>query len=389
MVAVIGARQCGKSTLCSMIGPGWKSYDLEKEQDYQVVKHDPYLFLQRNPRGIIIDEAQELPAFFPALRVVVDEARQENGRFLITGSSSPDLVSSISESLAGRVAILELGTLKASEMGGASAIDFYSAVEDSICVEKISSLTPAVDRDQLFQSWLRGGYPEAVQRRDKKEYRLWMDNYRATYLHRDIRKLFPGLKIEAYRTFISMLSHLSGTIINYSELARSLAVSQPTAREYVDIAHGTFIWRKIEPFTRNVTKRVSKMPRGHMRDSGLLHFLLNIDSEDDLLQNPIIGRSWEAFITEEILRGMNYSLIPVTPYYYRTHHGAEIDLILEGHFGILPIEIKYGSTIDHRALRALKDFVDDHHLKLGIVINNADSVEWLHDKIIRLPCTVL
>ena len=389
VVAVIGARQSGKSTLCSMIGQGWKIFDLEKEQDYQAIEHDPYLFFQRNPRKVIIDTAQELAALFPALRVVVDQARQETGRFLITGSSSPDLVSGISESLAGRVAILELGTLKSSETGDAAASDFYGAVEDGIHAERLAGLAPLLDRDHLFRSWFGGGYPEAALKGTPREYRLWMDNYRATYLQRDIRKLFPGLKIEAYRTFLSMLANLSGTIINHSELARSLAVSQPTARQYVDIAHGTFIWRKIEPFTRNVTKRVTKMPRGHIRDSGLLHFMLNIGSEDDLLRHPIVGRSWEAFITEEIIKGMNHALIPVTPYYYRTRHGAEIDLILEGHFGLLPIEIKYGSTIDRRSLRAMKDFIEDHLLELGIVINNADSVEWLDKKILRLPATVI
>ena len=177
--------------------------------------------------------------------------------------------------------------------------------------------------------------------------------------------------------------------MNYADLSRSLSVSQPTVRDYLDIAHGTFIWRKLPPYEKNIKKRIVKMPRGHLRDTGLLHYLLNIDEHEGLTHHPIVGRSWESFVIEEILKGMQNNIIPNQAYYYRTSNGAEIDLILEGTFGLLPIEIKFGTKIDHRSLRTLIEFVDIQKCPIGIVINNSDSIAWLHEKIIRLPATLI
>ena len=131
------------------------------------------------------------------------------------------------------------------------------------------------------------------------------------------------------------------------------------------------------------------MPKGYLRDSGLLHLMLNLNSLESLERDPIVGKSWESFVAEEIIKGLNVSLIPHEVFYYRTNHGAEIDLILEGSFGLLPIEIKYGQRIDPRSLRVLKDFIDERKLKIGLVINNSSSIEWLSDKILQIPATLV
>ena len=389
VVAVIGPRQCGKTTVCQRIGENWTCFDLEKDSDFQLISHDPELFLKKHLEQIVIDEVQLLPPLFSALRVSIDSMRSKKNRFLITGSSSPDLLTNISETLAGRVAILELSTLKATERWGTSPSRFYDAIANNINVQQIEQLTCSTSDQQLWDSWLCGGYPEPVFHLAKEAYPVWMENYRSTYINRDIRRLFPRLNIDAFRRFISMLASLSGSILNYAELSRSLSVSQPTVRDYLDIAHGTFIWRKLPPYEKNIKKRIVKMPRGHLRDSGLLHYLLNIDEHERLTHHPIVGRSWESFVIEEILKGMQNNTIPHQAYYYRTSNGAEIDLILEGTFGLLPIEIKFGTKIDHRSLRTLIDFVDNQQCPLGIVINNSDSIAWLHEKIIRLPATMI
>ena len=389
VVAVIGARQAGKTTLCSVVGDKWKQYDLERESDYRLMQEDPLFFLQQHPERVIIDEAQELPSLFPALRVAVDAHRGKRGRYLITGSSSPDLLSSIAETLAGRIGVLELPTLKATEAWRKKKSSLYRVLSGKIDRTALESLRPVCSRKELFESWLYGGYPEPFQVRGKKDYYLWMDNYRSTYLQRDIRRLFPRLDHSAFRTFLGMLARMSGTIINYAEVARALSVSQPTVREYIDIAHGTFLWRKLEPFSRDAFQRITKMPKGHFRDSGLLHFLLNIDSPDELAQDPIVGRSWEGFIAEELLKGFTLQLIPHQPYYYRTSHGGEIDLILESRFGLLPIEIKYGTVVGPQTLRTIKEFISHHRHQLGLVINNASRVEWLADKILQVPATFI
>ena len=189
----------------------------------------------------------------------------------------------------------------------------------------------------------------------------------------------------AFRRFITMLGELSSKTLNKSDIGRSIGVTEPTVADYIDIANGTFIWRSIPSFEHNVTKRVVKMPRGHIRDTGLLHHLLHIGSLQQLQSSVIASFSFEAFVIEEILKGLQDVRVPVQAYYYRTHSGAEIDLILKGNFGMLPIEIKYGSTILARQLRSMTEFIQDHHLPFGMVINQADSIEWLTKNIIQIP----
>jgi predicted AAA+ superfamily ATPase len=214
-----------------------------------------------------------------------------------------------------------------------------------------------------------------------------MENYFATYVRRDISMLFPGLNLNAYQRFIRMLAHSTGTIINASEFARSLSVSQPTVRSYLEIIAGTFLWRNLESYQKNVRRRVSKMPKGHLKGSGLLCHLLGIRNTESLLSHPGVGRIWEAFIVEELIKEFEARLIKVSAYYYRTHNQAEIDLILEGELGTLPIEIKLGRKIDRRQIATLKNFISEQNLPIGLVINNAEHIEWLAPKIVQVPAT--
>jgi predicted AAA+ superfamily ATPase len=182
-----------------------------------------------------------------------------------------------------------------------------------------------------------------------------------------------------------MLGNLSGTIINYSDIARALGVSQPTARDYMQIAHGTFIWRNIPPYEKNATKRIVKHPKGYLRDSGLLHFLLHLNKPDELLVHPKMGHSWKAMVIETLLREFNAQGITYNYYHYRTGGGAEIDLILDGEFGILPIEIKYSQKVSMKQLRGIRDFVREHNCQYGIVINNAERITLYDEKLIGIP----
>jgi hypothetical protein len=213
-----------------------------------------------------------------------------------------------------------------------------------------------------------------------------MENYYKTYISRDIANLFPRLNKIAYQRFISILGKLSGTIINKSELARAIEINEKSVREYLNIAEGTFLWRHLLSFENNVIKSVIKMPKGHIQDSGLLHYLLKINSLDELYHHPIIGNSFEGFVIEELIKGLQ--AIPVynwQSYYYRTRSGAEIDLILDGAFGILPIEIKYGSKVEFRKLKSLANFIEEHKAPFGLLINQADTAKWLTPTIYQLP----
>lgn len=384
-VALIGVRQCGKTTLLNQYAKSWRLYDLEKAGDMELISRDPDLFFRLNPKQVAIDEAQMLPEIFPALRVAIDADRNRTGSFIITGSSSPELIKSISESLAGRIAIIEMAPFSMTEAFALPISPFYQLITGSRSLQNYRELKPQGTLQDLHRYWFAGGYPEPWLKENGRFRKLWMQNYIQTYLERDILRLFPGLDRQKYRLFLQMLSNFSGSIINYSDVARTLGVSQPTAREYFQIAHGTFVWRHIPPYEKNSVKRIVKHPKGYIRDTGLLHHLLHLREIDDLLLHPGMGKSWESLIIENILRNLNALGTPHTYYYYRTGGGAEVDLILEGDFGLLPIEIKYSQKISLKELRGIRDFIRERNCSYGIVVTNSEKVEFLEDKLIAIP----
>jgi len=376
----------GKPPCCSFCQ---KILDLEKNSDYDLVTSDPDLFLRLNPNKVALDESQLLPPLFSALRVAIDSNRHVSGRYIITGPSSPELIKSISESLAGRVAIIEVAPLSIGEAYEQPSNDFYRLISERCSLNELLSLSVDKNLDEISNYWLHGGYPEPWVKNNPRFRKLWLQNYLHTYIERDIIRLFPGLNREKYRLFIQMLGHLSGNIINYSDVARTLGISQPTVREYFQIAHGTFIWRHIPAYEKNVTKRIIKHPKGYIRDTGLLHFILHLNDLDMLLSHPQMGHSWESMVIENLLRELNCLGVHCDYYHYRTGGGAEIDLILEGEFGLLPIEIKYNQRTNQRNLRALRDFIEEHNCPYGIVINNDEQVRQYDEKIIGIPFACL
>ena len=389
VVVILGTRQCGKTTLAKKLRPKWRYFDLERLKDFELITNDFEFFIKEYPHSIIIDEAQTFPALFQELRGVIDRDRQRKNRFLITGSSSLELLKNVSESLAGRVALVELGTFKTNEKYELDLPDFYNIFDNNLSkatIDFIKSLKLNVTHDQLMEMFLKGGYPEPVLENNDRFLASWMENYFQTYILRDIRILFPRLNLTKYQRFISMLSALSGTIINRSHLGRSLDISEKSIRDYLEIAGGSYIWRNIPSYEKSISKSVVKMPKGNFRDCGLAHFIQGITSRDQLINYPNVGTSFEAFITEEIIKGIQATnTVHWDYYYFRTRNGAEIDLILEGPFGVLPIEIKFGKSIRPRHIQTLKDFVFKNDLPLGIVINNSDRVELIADRIIQLP----
>jgi len=391
-VAVIGVRQCGKTTLVKTLLEDWQHFDLERRADYTVVSRDPDAFFRLNPGRVALDEAQLAPQVFPALRVAIDEKRAEKGRFVITGSSSPELLRSVSETLAGRVGVIELAPLSWEEVTRTSGRD--SALRrlqdrNAAAANLIEGLGPRGDVAQAHDFWFRGGFPEPWLNPCEKFRRRWVEQYIQTYLYLDVKRLFPGLDELRYRRFVEMLAGLSGRVLNYAESARALAVSQPTAHDYFEIAHGTFVWRRIPAYAGDAAKRVVKHPRGYLRDSGMLHALLRIPDANALLSHPQMGASWEGMVVEEILRQLDTLGAGYSYSYYRTGAGAEVDLVLEGDFGRVAVEIKHTSEVGARDLRALREFVVAQQARLGLVITN-DCTSRIYEKdLIGLPFTWL
>ena len=392
-VIILGARQCGKTHLSKAVCPKWKYFDLENSADRDFITRDFEFFFQEYPKNLILDEAQEIPEIFKNLRGVIDRERKLNHRFLITGSSSPSLIEQVSDSLAGRVALLELGTFKVSEIRKTTLSPFFDIFSNPLKKSSLTFLKSAFSKSKTFdvlRFMLKGGYPDPCLSKDKSYFGLWMKNYFDTYINRDIRKLYPRLDNFRFQRFVSMLSELSGTIINRAQIGRSLDLNEVSVRDYLEIADKTFLWRQIPVFSSSKKKSLVKMPKGFLRDTGLIHYLLDIKNRDQLLRSPKIGQIFEAFVIEEIIKGLNSRFSGRWNYsYYRTRNGAEIDLLLEGDFGLLPVEIKFSSTVKSRGLTALKQFIKEYSLPFGVVINNSQEVKMLSEKIIQIPVSFI
>lgn len=389
-VVLIGSRQSGKTTLAQMGRDDWHYFDLERGRDLDFVTGDFDFFFRQHPESVILDEAQASPQLFDELRGVIDENRSQKGRFLLTGSSSPELARNISESLAGRVAIVEIGTLKMNERYSAPLSPIYSILSEMPPDQHLAALKEipvAQDTSRVLNHFLKGGYPEPTAE-DREDFLAeWMVQYEQTYVQRDVRRLFPSLNTENYRRFITMLSELSGTIINRSEIGRTLSVSESAIRDYLDIAQGTFIWRILPSLKRTTSKSVVKMPRGFLRDSGLLHHLVRVRRLDQLYTRPGTGSAFEGFMIEEIIQGLSaVQTAPWNYHFYRTRSGAEVDLIATSPDNVrIPVEIKFGERVRRSDLRSLTAFIDQEKCPYGILINNAPEVCMLTERILQLP----
>ncbi len=295
--ALLGPRQCGKTTLARQIAEKGKAhfFDLETAISRTRLEDSPELTLSELQGLIVIDEIQRLPGLFATLRPLADRPGYP-ARFLILGSASPELVKAASESLAGRVGFVDLG---------------------GFCLEEVGV-------DSLPVLWQRGGFPRSFLAASDSASERWRQNFIRTFLERDIPQLGIRIPAETLRRFWMMVGHYHGQIWNGAELARSLGVSETTVRHYLDLLTGTFLLRQLPPWFENLGKRQYKSPKVYVRDSGLPHSLLGARRRDELLGHPKLGASWEGFALEQVLQVAGTS----KAFYWGTHAGAELDLVL-------------------------------------------------------------
>jgi len=296
VVALLGPRQCGKTTLArEFVAPGSLNYfDLEDPQSLARLT-EPDTALRPLKKLVVIDEIQRRPDLFPLLRVLADR-RPLPARFLILGSASPDLLRQSSETLAGRIEIVPLEGFRLSDLGV----------------------------DAQGRHWLRGGFPLAYIARTEADSLAWRRQFLQTFLERDLPQLGIAIPALALRRFWNMIAHYHAQVWNGAELARALSLSEPTVRRYLDLMADVFMLRQLPPWHENLGKRQVKAPKVYVRDSGLLHALLGIANHRDLEYHPKVGASWEGYAVEEVLK----SFQPDEAYYWATHNGAELDLLL-------------------------------------------------------------
>lgn len=356
IVTILGPRQCGKTTLARMISEETVTayFDLENPTDLNRLSN-PMLALEVLKGLVIIDEVQRQPELFPVLRVLADRP-DSPARFLLLGSASPHLVRGVSESLAGRVSFVEMSGFALGE----------------------------IEYQAYRTLWLRGTFPRSYLSSDHGKSFQWRVDFSKSFLERDIPQLGIGIPSRTLRRFWTMIAHFHGQVWNAAEFGRSLGSSEKSARGYLDILCGTYMVRQLQPWFENLRKRQVKSPKVYIRDSGMLHTLLGIETEEGLMGHPKLGASWEGFALEQVLQ----LLQPFEAYFWATHTGAEVDLFIEIKGRRIGFEFKYSDA--PRVTKSMRIALEDLRLdRLWIVYPGStsyplqDSIEVL--SILDLP----
>lgn len=296
VTALLGARQTGKTTLALQYlkdNPG-QYIDLESHSD-QLRLSNPELYLSSLEGLVVIDEVQRRPDLFAVIRSIVDR-HPGTVTFLLLGSASPDIIKGVSESLAGRLAFVDLSGLSIEEVGA----------------------------DEINVLWSRGGFPPAYTASDDQGSFAWREDFIRTFLERDLPQLGYPLPASTMRRFWMMLSSCHGQVLNLSAIGRAMGISHTTVTRYLDILEGAYVIRRLQPWYANIRKRQVKASKLYIRDSGILHTLLGIGNYDDLVGNQVAGHSWEGFVVEEIIQAFNTDRL----FFWRTQQNAELDILL-------------------------------------------------------------
>jgi len=355
VVGIIGPRQSGKTTIAKYIITKLNKaaiyLDIENPKDENKLS-DPVLFFENNQdKCIILDEIQHRPDLFPILRAMIDLNRVP-ARFIILGSASPELINKSSESLAGRIAYKELFPLNFMEVNS-----IYS----------------------IYTHWFKGGFPDSLQTTDNNIHTQWCQNFVRTYIERDLPLLGLNLPSKTIFNLWTMLSSMNGNVINKSNLTKSLEINAVTLNKYLSFMEHSFLITQLQSWEANVKKRLVKSSKIYIRDSGILHYLSNIFSIEDLLQHHSVGSSWEGYVIEQIIQ-----LLPtyLQPYFYRTHDGSECDLVIvKSGKPMAAIEIKYTST--PKITKSITISIQDLQTKLNFIITPA-SDDYLIKENIRV-----
>jgi uncharacterized protein len=349
-VGLLGPRQVGKTTLVKNLTLEKESLclDLEKSSDRAKLV-DPELFLKAHAdKTVILDEIQLMPELFAELRSLIDEQR-EPGRFILLGSASPDLIRKSSDSLAGRIGYLELTPFYLGE----------------------------IDSDELQKLWIRGGFPLSFLAKSERESQLWRQNFIKTYLERDLAQIGLSTDPRLVERFWMMLANAQGGIWNAESFAKALGITRPTVNRYLEYLEGSFMVRVLAPFHQNIKKRLVKSPKVYIRDTGLLHALTGIDSMDALSNLLLIGPSWEGFVIEQIIATLREEY---EYYFYRTHQGAECDLLLVRN-GVVKTAIEIKNTLSPKLSKGMQISMEDTGAEKGVIICRIEDGYPLSEKV--------
>jgi len=377
-VVLVGARQCGKSTLCqALTGSRFRAQSLTFDDAavLAAAKADPAGFIAALDGPVVLDEIQQAPELLPAVKLAIDRHRQP-GRFLLTGSANVLALPQVAESLVGRAEVLTLWPFSQGELDG----------HRERFVEALFSERPPVypgkgeSRAALVRRVLRGGYPEVVARRDEDRRRSWFGAYVTTILQRDVRDLASIESLPALPRLLSLVAARSASLLNFAELSRASGLPQTTLKRYMALLEHTFLVRTVPAWSANLSKRFVKTPRVMLTDTGLLAYLRGT-SEPGLRANPVdLGPLFESFVAMEIVKLLSWSRVHATLFHYRTHGGEEVDFVLEADAGRLAgIEVKAAATVtaaDFKGLKALQAALGPRFVRGVVLYTGAEAVPF-------------
>lgn len=358
VVALLGARQCGKTTFIKSALPDWTYQDLERPTHKTPLVEDPEGRIRALGDHVIFDEAQQVPALFSVLRSIVDEHPDQYGRYTLLSSASPQLIKTISESLAGRCAFIDM---------------------HGFCFSEIES------RYSLDDLWLRGGFPRATLQDDDALRADWFEGYERTFVERDLNLLGLDVSSQTMRRLLLMSAHVNSRLYNASEIANSLGVNYQTVNRYVDILEQVFLIRRLSPWFANIGKRLTKHPKFMFRDSGFFHFLIGVKNRTALETHALRGPSWEAFGTEQIIAALHTHQIRCDYWFYRTAAGAEVDLLIRADSRVIPVEFKLHSAPDSSMVRGLVSSMQDLGCSKGFIVYPGTATYTLKNNISVVP----
>lgn len=392
---VTGARQVGKSTLIEhMIGKKFRTFVFDAVQDLYGARTDPDLFLRNNPPPLVLDEIQYAPEIVPALKRYIDRHRQP-GMYVITGSQQWHVMRNLSESLTGRVAMLELPAFCAQE--AAEQVDrtcwlnqWMESVQAGIEAATAALRDRRSSGDSATQRIWRGGFPE-VQTLKRDVVAGWMQGYVSTYLQRDVRALVEVRDETQFAAFLALCAALTAQECNYEQLGRDIGLSAPAAKRWVGILRGTYQWIELPALTANPIKRLSTRPKGYLADTGLASYLMRLSSPEAVQGHPAFGALFETLVVTECYKQIQQqSLVPVL-HHYRQHSGAEIDLVIEKDGRFFPVEVKASSSVgpmDARSIRIFRERLGER-VQPGLIVYGGHEVLQVTDDCVAVPFDLL
>lgn len=354
-VLVTGSRQAGKTTLLRNLLPSYEYISFDLYSDLEAVKSDVRLFLAQHPPPIILDEIQYAPEVLRFIKGQIDEQRHNYGQFALTGSQVFPLMKGASESLAGRVAIFELYPLSWMELG----------------------IVPTLQT--TLEGMVRGFYPEFIATPEISHVR-WFDSFLMTYIERDVRNIRANINISLFQRFLRLLAARAGQLLNLADIAKELGISQPTAKDWLEILEATYVVHLLKPYYNNVSKRHVKSPKIYFVDTGLLCFLLGLHSAEELSRSPFLGHIFENMVIMEAVKRLSAASHPYNLYFYRTLKGVEIDLLVESGGKIDAYEIKWSQMPDKGMLAPFQTLKEDHLIRTkGILCPVAQPIPLSSD----------